>query len=124
MSMDREQEIFAVPLTTSAKGADPAIEAVRKCDAALQAFKATIADSDGADVVDDEASAASIAAWYELFTVTPTTVAGAAALASYMAAYSKEEGGVDTAQEALTALAASLQKFVAVVDQDGGHGTV
>jgi hypothetical protein len=121
MSMDSEQETFAVPLSTSAKGADPAFEAVSKCDAALRAFKATIADPDG-DYLVDEASDASFAAWCALFTITPTTIAGAAALASYMAIYSEEEGGSDTAQEALTALAASLQKFAAAVERDGGHG--
>jgi hypothetical protein len=99
---------------------DPALEAVRNCDAALQKFKAIMEDPDGEDLV-DEASDDSLEAWYELCEVIPTTVAGAAALVSYMAVYSEEEGGSDTAQEALTALAASLRKFANAAGQEDSH---
>jgi hypothetical protein len=100
----------------AAQGPDPVLEAIRNCDAVLEKFKAIMDDPDGGDFA-DEAASDSIEAWYELFEVVPTTIASAAALASYMAVYSKEERGADTAQEALTALAASLEKFAAAVRQ-------
>jgi hypothetical protein len=101
----------------AAQASDPALEAVRNCDAVLEKFKAIMADPDGGDLA-DAASSDSFEAWVELCEVTPTTIAGAAALANYMAVYSKEEGGADTAQEALTALAASLKKFAAAAGQE------
>jgi hypothetical protein len=109
---------------------DPAIVAVRECQAALDAYKAALdAEADENSTEDDDlleervhvTSRASLEAWYELFTVTPTSIAGAAALASYMVEYTVEEGGADTGEEALTALAAALQRFATAVGQEGRH---
>lgn len=104
----------------AAQAPDPALEAVRNCDAALQRFKAIMDDPDEEDLA-DEASDDSLEAWLELCEVTPTTIAGAAALVSYMAVYSEKEGGADTAQEVLTALAASLEEFAAAAGQEERH---
>jgi hypothetical protein len=38
-----------------------------------------------------------------------------------MANYTAEEGGADTGEEALMALAVSLQKFAAAVEREGRH---
>lgn len=106
------RSILASVSALAAQAPDPALETIRNCDAVLEKFKAIMDDPDGGDLA-DEASNNSFEAWLKLCEVAPTTNAGAAALASYMAIYSKEEGGADTAQEALTALAASLEKFAA-----------
>jgi hypothetical protein len=120
MIVDHEQQ----------RAADPALEAVRNCESALHAYKAALAEYENADATKDdhapecsvdEASAAWEVAWHRLSNVTPTTIAGAAALASFMAKYAAEEGGADDGEEALTALAASLQRFAATVEQDGSH---
>jgi hypothetical protein len=109
---------------------DPALEAISECKSALEALKAALdAEADANSTEDDdllkervhEASRASLEAWHGLFTVTPTSIAGAAALASFMAKYAAEEGGADDGEEALTALAVSLQRFAATVEQDGSH---
>jgi hypothetical protein len=119
----------ASEIPTSAQPADPALEAVRNCQSALQAFKAALAESENPDSTKDryvlsaranKASGMSMNAWRALFEVTPTTVAGAAALATYMLKYNREEGGADTAEEALEGLAGGLHRFAAAIEQ-GGH---
>jgi hypothetical protein len=121
----------AIALPMLVQDPDPAVVAVRECQAALDAYRAAIYERDvegsdkDYDVLDRRAETAGDAsrqAWLKLLTVTPTTVAGAAVLASYMVEYTVEEGGADTGEEALTALAASLQKFAAAVGQEGHHG--
>jgi secreted PhoX family phosphatase len=110
---------------------DPAIVAVRECQASEDAFEAAIYEQDiegsdeDYDVLDrraDEAADTHRQAWRRVLTVTPTTVAGMATLASYMAKYNTEAGGADTGEEALTALAASLQRFATAVEREGSHG--
>ncbi len=90
--------ILAVPLSAPAALAgalasptaiDPALVAIRKCQDALQEFRRVLhAEDYGEDDVCkgdvDDASDASLDAWEALFDVTPTTLAGAAALAEYM----------------------------------------
>jgi hypothetical protein len=61
----------------------------------------------------DEAWNAWLAEWRKVLAVTPATIPGAAALAVFMALHSQESGGMGAAQEALTALAASLKGFAA-----------
>lgn len=60
----------------------------------------------------------SLVPWRALFGVTLTTLAGAAALASSMLTYAREEGGADTAAEALPGLASCLGRFAAGVGPD------
>ncbi len=62
----------------------------------------------------DEAQAAcdaDEAAWRTLLDATPTTVAGAAALARYTVQHVEQLADVDSASEALTALAAALGRL-------------
>jgi hypothetical protein len=52
-------------------------------------------------------------AWRRVLAVTPATIPGAVALAVFMADHSQKSGGMGAAQEAPTALAASLKGFAA-----------
>jgi hypothetical protein len=118
----------AVALTSPA-AIDPALVAIGKCQDVLKAYQVALHERDyneneDYDILEDrvyEASDASLDAWRALFNVTPTTLAGAAALATYMLKYHREEGGTDTAEEALEGLAGGLRRFAAAVGQGSGH---
>lgn len=110
-------------LPVAAQPCDPALEAIKDCKYAWEAYGAALSERDDPEVIEDydlledraaEAMYAWLSAWRKVLTVTPTTIPGAAALAVFMSVHSMESGGVDTAQEALTALAASLQDFAAI----------
>ena len=68
-----------------------------------------------------EACDAWVEAWKNILVVVPTTVAGAAALVTFMAEHSHESGGLETPQLTLNELALSLQAFATGAGQDGRH---
>lgn len=104
---------------SEASALDPALVAIRKCQDALEAYGLALHEQEFGpeeyryDLEDraDEAMDASLDAWRALFDVTPATPAGAAALATYMLWYHRNEGGADTAEEALEGLAGCLHRM-------------
>lgn len=100
---------------------DPALLAVADCSYAWKRYTAALGERDDPEAPDEtrdlfDARAAEAlydweAAWRCVLHVTPTTVAGAVALAAFLAAHNDETGGDETARETLSALAVSLKHF-------------